>query len=79
MTEDESPTDINVLMSLDPNELTHRDLDQIIAYERKQRAQRESGARVKKPKGETPQIDIKALLGSVPKPAPSGPTMKRRL
>lgn len=77
MTE-EAPTDLNVLMSLDPLELTRQDRDAIIAYQRKQRAQREAGVRVKKPKAEGPKLDIKALLGTVPKPA-SGSSIRRRI
>jgi len=78
--EPETPTDLNVLMSLDPLELTRQDRDQIIAYQRKQRAQREAGVKVKKPKAESPPIDFKSLMSTVVKPAPkAGSTIRRRI
>lgn len=80
MSDDESPTDINVLMSLDPLELTRQDRDAIIAYQRKMRAAREGGVKTRKPKEEGPKINIKDLLGTVLKPTPkAGSTIKRRL
>ena len=65
---DEAPTDLTALMSLDPLNLTKQDLDRIIAYQRKQRVQREGGAKTRKDSG-APAVDIKALLGKVQKPA----------
>lgn len=65
----DEPTDLTALMSLDPLDLTKQDLDKIIAYQRKQRMQREAGGRTKKATGETPAVDIKALLGKIQKPA----------
>ena len=77
---EQQETDLNVLMSLDPLELTRQDRDQIIAYQRKQRAQREAGVKVKKPKAESPPIDFKALMSTVVKPAPkAGATIRRRI
>jgi len=77
----EPPTDLTALMSLDPLDLTKQDLDKIIAYQRKQRMQREAGAKTKRATGEAPAVDIKALLGKIQKPAitavpvkPSAPT-----
>lgn len=65
----EEPTDLTALMSLDPLDLTKQDLDKIIAYQRKQRMQREAGGRTKKATGETPAVDIKALMNKIQKPA----------
>ncbi len=65
----EEPTDLTALMSLDPLDLTKQDLDKIIAYQRKQRIQREAGGRTKKATGETPAVDIKALMNKIVKPA----------
>ena len=80
MSTDEAPTDLNVLMSLVPLELTRQDRDAIIAYQRKSRAQREAGVKVKKPKAESPQVDIKSLMSTIVKPAPkAGSTIRRRL
>ena len=77
---EQQETDLNVLMSLDPLELTRQDRDQIIAYQRKQRAQREAGVKVKKPKAESPQVDIKSLMSTIVKPAPkAGSTIRRRI
>jgi len=74
----EPPTDLTALMSLDPEDLTKQDLDRIIAYQRKQRMQREAGGRTKKATGEAPAVDIKALMNKIAKPAapttPSAPS-----
>lgn len=76
----EVPQDLNVLMSLDPLELTRQDRDAIIAYQRQNRAQREAGVRTRKPKEEGPKLNIKDLLSQTPKPAAKpGSTIKRRL
>jgi len=70
----DEPTDLTALMSLDPLDLTKQDLDKIIAYQRKQRMVREAGGRTKKATGETPAVDIKALMNKIVKPA-AAPTM----
>ncbi len=62
---DEPPTDLTALMSLDPLDLTKQDLDKIIAYQRKQRLARESGAKTKRATNDAPAVDIKALLGRI--------------
>lgn len=74
MTENETPTDLTSLMSLDPLDLTKQDLDRIIAYQRKQRAMREGGAKTRKESG-AQAVDIKALLGKKiePKAEPAKP------
>jgi hypothetical protein len=41
-------TDLDELMSKDPLELSKQDIDEIIAYQRKNRALREAGVKVKK-------------------------------
>lgn len=76
MTDDpvpsEAPLDLDVLMSLDPCELStqrgtegRRRLDQIIAYQRRMREQREAGVRTKKIKdAPAAKIDITALLNA---------------
>ncbi len=69
----EEPIDLTALMSLDPLDLTKQDLDKIIAYQRKQRMQREAGGRTKKATGETPAVDIKALMNKIVKPAVPNP------
>lgn len=67
MTEEETPTDLTALMSLDPLDLTKQDLDKIIAYQRKTRIQREAGGKTKKVKEGALAVDIKALLGKITK------------
>ena len=71
---DEPPTDLTALMSLDPLDLSttpgtegRRNLDAIIAYQRKQRLAREGGAKTKRATSNAPAVDIKALLGRVQK------------
>jgi len=65
----EPPTDLTALMSLDPVDLTKQDLDKIIAYQRKQRMQREAGGKTKRATGEAPAVDIKALMSKIHKAA----------
>ncbi len=68
------PSELDELMSRDPLELSAQDIDSIIAYQRQQRAKRETGTngRAKKPKAEaTGTIDLAALLkatGAAAKP-----------
>lgn len=76
MTEDDFH-DLDALMSEDPLNLSAQDLDRIIAYQRKMRAQREAGVRVKKPKDEAPtKLDISSLLN---RPAVQSSGFKRRV
>jgi len=74
MTNDEEPTDLTALMTLDPLQLSKQDLDRIIAYQRKQRVQREAGGKTKRAKEAGPAVDIKALMGKIQKPAPAKAT-----
>jgi len=57
--------DIDMLMSLDPLQYTHKDIDVIIAYHRNQRAIRESGggraSRAKKDTGPSQKLDLEKL------------------
>lgn len=66
--------EIDTLMDLDPLELTSTNIDQIIAYHRKNRAMIASGAKPKRESG--PKVDISAalqgLLAQEPKPVVSG-------
>ena len=80
------PSELDELMSRDPLELSAADIDSIIAYQRQQRAKRETGGvRTRKPKPEaTGTIDLAALLkatGSAPKPTlpPIKPSGFRRI
>lgn len=53
-------TNIDALMQKDPLELSAKDIDEIIAYQRKARSSYESGVKVKK--GEAaPKIDLVGL------------------
>jgi hypothetical protein len=74
--------DIDLLMSLDPLELTNDDLTAIITYHRDLRAQREAGkgraARVKA--NPATKLDIAALMSSVVAPTVGGgQIIKRRV
>ncbi len=66
-------SDINELADRDPLSLSARDIDDIIAYQRKARANYEAGGKAK-PEKSTVKIDLVAL-GLVAKPEP----MKRRI
>lgn len=70
---DEPKNDINDLMDKDPLSLTKEDIDSIIAYQRKQRANREGGVKVKKESAPKVSLDL-ASLGLVKKADP----IKRR-
>lgn len=76
------PTEIDILMDLDPLELTKDgpEIEAIIAYYRNNRAKEGADGKMKKPKAEggaAPQIDLTALLDSMAKKkAPvEGPTV----
>lgn len=50
-------TDLDRLMALDPLELSARDIDEIVAFQREQRAVFESGGKPKKPTGPKKSLD----------------------
>lgn len=54
--------EIDRLMDEDPLNLSAQDIDQIILYQRKMKANFDAG--IKSPKGDAPKIDLKALLGA---------------
>ena len=64
-------TDLDELMSKDPLELSSQDIDEIIAYQRKMRAQREGGVKPKKGSSDAPKAKLDlAALGLIKKPEP---------
>jgi hypothetical protein len=79
------PSELDELMSRDPLNLSAKDIDSIIAFQRAARARRESGGRTKKEYASTPgqSLDL-AKLGLV-KPdtktitPPSDGSFRRRL
>ena len=57
-----TPSDLDAFMSLNAIDYTDRDIDIIIAYQRQQRSQRESGVKPKRPKAAgTVKISLEAL------------------
>jgi len=81
-----SPNELDELISRDPLELSAQDIDKIIAYQRQQRAKRESGnGRTRKPKAEPAPsgIDLVALVTKAAPTPTSVPAVvssfKRRL
>lgn len=54
--------ELDALMDIDPLELSDQDLDKIIAYQRKARANREAGIKPKKESG--PKIDLATLMST---------------
>lgn len=70
MPDEDDFSDLDVLMSIDPLELSKQDLARIIAYQRKQRVMREQGVRTRKPKAQ-PAVSIEELLNSMAAPAPA--------
>lgn len=69
--------EIDLLMDLDPLEMTSANIDQIIAYHRQNRANAEAGIKPKKDSGPKVKIDLQALGLSAAK-APSA-EIKRRI
>lgn len=70
-------TDLDELMNKDPLDLSDQDIDEIIAYQRKMRTQRESGIKVGKANSKPAvKLDL-AALGLI-KPKAQAPAMKRR-
>lgn len=75
---------LDLIMDRDPLELSDQDLDAIIAYQRRYRANLEAGGpkakRVTKPKPGATTIDIASLMQAVAPKAPlAGSAIKRRL
>lgn len=70
------PNEIDELMSLDPLTMTVDDLDAIIAYHRKNRANAELGIKPPKASGPKLKLDLKAMGLIQPKPVES---VKRRV
>jgi len=58
---DELSSDLEILMSEDPLDLTKKDIDAIIAIHRNYRANKEAGIKPKRERGPTQKIDLKAL------------------
>lgn len=58
-------SDLDELMDRDPLELSSQDIDQIISYQRKHRANVAGGKKAKKDDGPGVTLDLKAL-GLVP-------------
>lgn len=61
MSSNDKVNDIDLLMSIDPLELSQQDISAIIIYHRNQRALREKGIKPKKDKGPTSTIDLVSL------------------
>lgn len=72
----DEPNDIDLLMSLDPLEMSDLDIDKVIAYHRNQRAAREAGktGRAKKDSGPSTKLDLEKLGLK-----PAAPKITRRI
>ena len=72
-------SNVDLLMSIDPLELSAKDVNEIIAYHRANRAKLASGGKIAKPTRDTggPKISISEALGELFK-APAAPTIRRR-
>lgn len=73
--------EIDALMDLDPLEMSDVDIDAIIAYQRKARANAESGVKPKKAGSSGPKVtlDLAALGLLKTEPKVAGPSIKRRI
>lgn len=69
---------LDELMSRDPLDLTDRDLDKIIAYQRAQRAKAEAGVRVTKASRPKPSTGGKSLIDQLGITSAPGPKVERR-
>lgn len=79
MTEPSPISDIDLLMSIDPLNLTKDDLSAIVAYHRKLRAEREAGKGRAARAANAPKVKLDlAKLGLVATPG-GGSVIKRRV
>lgn len=69
--------EIDILMDLDPLELSSVNIEQIISYHRANRAKSESGIKPSKESG--PKVSLDSVLGSLVKKAPPVAQVKRRV
>ncbi len=67
MSEPLSPSDLDLLMSIDPLDLTKDDLSAIVLYHRNIRAAREvgKGKAVRRANAGTAKLDIASLMSSI--------------
>jgi len=70
--------EIDVLMDIDPTEMSAKNIDDIIEYMRKQRGFLEKGIKPKKAEGPKKSIDLAALGLSKKAEEPPPAPMKRR-
>lgn len=73
----ETHNTIDELMNRDPLELSAQDIDEIIAYQRKQRARTEAGVKPEKPTG--PKISLDTILTTLKIAPPKVDIGKRRI
>lgn len=69
-------SEIDELMSLDPLELSSQDINKIIAYQRKARANNEAGIKPKKEAG--PKADLSKVMQALKVKGPEEVLMTRR-
>lgn len=71
--------EVDELMSLDPLEMTAKDIDQIILYHRNNRANHEAGIKPKKEAG--PKVSLDTVMASLKPKSVVAPaqTVKRRV
>ena len=69
---------VDILMEIDPLQLTAENIDSIIAHHRKARANAAQGIKAKKERG--PSVDISSVMADLTGAAPSAgtPTVRRR-
>lgn len=69
--------EIDELMNLDPLSMTAKDIDGIIAYHRRNRANAEAGIKPKKETG--PKVSLDSVLANLIPAKPAAAPMKRRI
>ena len=69
------------VIDLDPTLHTPKDIETIVAYHHRNRANAEAGIKPPKEKGSKPSVSLKGVLDSLigTKPKPAGEVIKRRL
>jgi len=70
--------EIDLLMDLDPTEMSAKNIDDIIKWMREQRANFEKGVKPKKAEGPKKVIDLASLGLTKKAPEVAPPPMKRR-
>lgn len=69
--------ELDILMDRDPTDLSAQDIDSIITYHRKMRANFEAGIKPKKAGAEAAKAQLDKVVAKLTQPKVDGPKMRR--